>query len=117
MTHKNKPKTSFLPPEMAIEIAWARTTQLSSNQAVHLDAERAKKQMDDIKKSAKNAEDKKEMQYVNGAHSAIESTFRNLVTARNALVLNFTEMLRLRDKQKENIRYACMLNSSNCSCV
>lgn len=105
MAHSNKPKTSFLPPELAIEIAWARTTQLSSNQAVRIDAERAKKQMDDIKKSAENTKDKKEMQYVNGVYSAIESTFRNLVTARNALDLNFTEMLKLRDKQKENIRY------------
>ena len=105
MAHNNKPKTIFLPPEMAIEIAWARTTQLSSNQAVRIDAERAKRQMDDIKKSAEKTKDRKEKKYVNGVYSAIESTFRSLVTARNALNLNFTEVLKLRDRQKENIRY------------
>ena len=44
--------------------------------------------------------------YVNGVYSAIESTFRNLVTARNALDLNFTEALQLGDQRRKNIQYA-----------
>lgn len=98
-------KTKFFPPERAIEIAWARTTQLSSNQAARVDAERAKEQMDDLLKKAEEKGSDKEKRYVNGVYSAIESTFRNLVTARNALDLNFTEVLKLREKRSENIQY------------
>jgi len=107
MTERNKPKKSkLLPPEWAIEFAWARTTQLSSNLEVRLDADRAKQQMDDIKKKAEQSKDDKESLYVNGVHLAIESTFRNLVTARNALDLNFTEALQLREQKRKNIQYA-----------
>jgi len=90
---------------MAIMNAWGRTTQLSSNEAIRLDAQREKNHMDDIKKKADEGENDQEKEYVNEVYSAIESTFRNLATARNGLNLNFTEVTELRDKQVENLEY------------
>jgi hypothetical protein len=108
MAVSNTPKkTDFLPPETAVEIAWARTTELSSNEAIRINAERPKQQMSDILEKARGfrSQDPREEKYVESVYSAIEATFRNLATARNSLDLNFKEAKALRTKEIENIEY------------
>jgi hypothetical protein len=56
-------------------------------------------------KEASDGTDNKEKEYVNQVYSAIESTFRNLVTARNDLDLKFTEVTELKDKQAAILEY------------
>jgi len=107
---EEKKRTKLIPPETAVRNAWARTSQLSSNEAVRLDADRAKKQMDNIKKWADEKDDE-EKKYVNQVYSAIESAYRNLVTAINGRDLNFAEVDKLREKQMENLEYASTFSS------
>jgi hypothetical protein len=101
--------TQILPPEEAVEIAWAQTIELSSNESVHSSAEIPKRQMEDKKKRAEaigNPQVKKrELEYFESANSAIAAAYRNLTTARNSLDLNFKEAKALRDKEEENIQY------------
>jgi len=80
---------------MAIKNAWARTSTLSSNEALENEADNAKDQMKTI---LKNAQTSDETRYVNEVYSAIESTFRNLATARNHFGFNLEELDERRKK-------------------
>lgn len=93
---------SILSPEMAIRNAWARTFVLSSNTALQINNEiiTAKNQ---IKTILENAQTFEEIKYVNEVISAIESTFRNLATARNHYTLNLAELDKRRQKSIEDL--------------
>lgn len=85
---------------MAIRNAWARTLILSSNETLQEQAENAKKQMQEILKNVQNYEEER---YANEVYSAIESTFRNLATARNHFTLNLKELKERRTKNIEDL--------------
>lgn len=95
-------KTKFLPPDMAVRIAWALTNQLSESESVRLEATRATQLMKDIRINV-DIKDKKEEQYVNWVCAAIEATYRDLVTITNGRNLNFAEVKELRDKEMEKL--------------
>lgn len=101
--------TQILPPEEAVEIAWAQTVELSSNESVRSSAEIPKRQMEDKKKRVEAIGDpqakERELKYFESANSAIAAAYRNLTTARNSLDLNFKEAKALTDKEEENIQY------------
>lgn len=92
-----EPPKSILSPELTIRNAWARTLVLSSNTALQTNNEsvNAKNQ---IKTILENAQTFNEIRYVNEVISAIESTFRNLATARNHYTLNLAELDKRRQK-------------------
>jgi len=98
-------RTQILPPVEAVEIAWARTDELSSNESVRSSAEIPKRQMEDKIKRAQKSKDPREQKYVESANSAIEAAYRNLATARNSLDLNFREAKALGQKEQEKIQH------------
>jgi len=102
---QNVEKTQILPPIEVVEIAWARTDELSSNESVRSSAEIPKRQMEDKKKRAQVSNDPREQRYVESANSAIEAAYRNLATARNSLDLNFREAKALGQKEQEKIQH------------
>jgi hypothetical protein len=99
-------KTQILPPIEAVEIAWGRTVEVSSNESARSSAENSKRLMENkIKRAASTSTDQKEQQYVESASSAIEAAYRNLVTARNSLDLNFREAKALGQTEKEKFEH------------
>jgi hypothetical protein len=98
-------KTQILPPAEAVEIAWARTDEISSNKSVQASAEIPKKIMQDKIKRAEELKDPREQNYVGSANSAIEAAYRNLATARNYLDLSFNDIKELGQKEQEKIEY------------
>lgn len=60
-------KTQVLPPVEAVEIAWARTDELSSNESVRSSAEIPKRQMEDKMKRAQASKDPREQRYAESA--------------------------------------------------
>lgn len=98
-------KTQILPPIEAVEIAWARTSELSSNELVRSSAAIPKRQMVDKMKKARDSNDPQEQKYVDSTSSAIEAAYRNLATARNSLDLNFREAKELGQKEREKIQH------------
>lgn len=102
---------SILSPQLAVRNAWARTLSLSSNEALQTnkEADNAKNQMNAI---LANAQSKKEVRYVNEVYAAIESTFRNLATARNHFKLNCKELDELRQTRIEHIENITTLSSN-----
>ncbi len=90
-------KTKFLPPELAVRSAWARTNELSSNSSIQSNALRAKEQIDDIKNKVWESKDEKEIRYVNEVYAAIESSFRNLATIINGRNKDYSDVQKIKD--------------------
>lgn len=98
-------ETKFLPPELAVRSAWARTNELSSNPGIQSNALRAKEQIDDIKNKVWESKDEKEIRYVNEVYATIESSFRNLATIINGRNKDYRDVQKIRDLQLENIKH------------
>ena len=97
-------RTQLLSPRDAIDIAWARTDELSTNEDIRKNAERAKKRMDEIIAIAEKGSDEKEKRYIRSAYVAIESAYRNLITITNGRNNNYNEIRELRKQQSEDIQ-------------
>lgn len=97
--------TKFLPPELAVRSAWARTNELSSNPDIQSNALRAKEQIDDIKNKVWDSKNDQEIRYVNEVYAAIESSFRNLATIINGRNKDYSDVQKIRDLQSDNIKH------------
>jgi hypothetical protein len=93
---------SILSPEMAIRNAWARTLSLSSNATLQSNKDVINPK-DQLQKILENAQTYEEIRYINEVISAIESTFRNLATARNHFNLNLAELDKRRQKRIQDL--------------
>ncbi len=97
-------KTKFLPPDMAVRIAWALTNQLSESESVRFEANRAIQLMEDIRIKANKSDEYEEKLYVDWVCAAIGATYRDLVTIINGRNLNFDDVKQLRNTELENIK-------------
>lgn len=97
--------TKFLPPDMAVRIAWALTNQLSESESVRLEANRAIRLMEEIREKANKSGEYEQELYVDWVCAAIDATYRDLVTIINGRNLNFKDVEQLRNTEIENIKY------------
>jgi hypothetical protein len=98
-------RSQILSPEEGVEIAWGRTIELSSNEAVREGAEIPKRLLEQKIKRAQSSVNNNELSYVESASAAISAAYRNLATARNYLDLNFAEAKVRTNKEEESIQY------------
>lgn len=96
--------TKLVSPRDAIDIAWARTDDLSTNVNIRGNAERVKKRMDDIIEIADKGTNVKEKEYINSVFMAIESTYRSLATIANGRTNNYKEIDAVRDQQAKDMQ-------------
>ena len=99
---------------MAVKNVWARTLSLSSKESLQTEAEGSKNQMNKILANAKSFEEKR---YVNEVYSAIESTLRNLATARNHFSLNVTELVERRKQHIADLEHLTTVSSDFASLI
>lgn len=104
-------KTKYLPPDMAVRIAWGLTIQLSGSKVTQKEEKgtneetRTKMLINEIRANVKTSNDEREKLYVDWVCSAIEAAYRDLATIMNGRNFNYEQIQKLRDKEMENIQY------------
>jgi hypothetical protein len=103
--------TTILPPLLGVRIAWALTSQYSSDQIARDSAQDAKQELADLEVKVKSIANTPEGGYVLAALGLIRSTERTLQIILEGRNLNFKEENELRENSQKNILYFSQFSS------
>jgi hypothetical protein len=101
----NVQRTTILPPQLGVRMAWELTSQYSSDSNARDKAQDAKQELADYEARAKAIANTPEGRYVLGALALIRSSERTLQIIMEGRNLNFKEEDELRTSSQENILY------------